>query len=486
MAVDEPSIGTRTVHGMFWAYGSFAAARGVTLVTTAILAHLLDPRDFGLVALALVFTGLLETVADVGVGQALVVSSDEALLDRADLAFKASVVLGTALTLLVAALGPVMAVVFDQDALSWLMALLGVNFLLRALGSTHYALAERRIDFRARMQAEIADVVVRGVVGIGLALAGLGATSIVLGYLAGTAALSATLWVVVPWRPRLRGRRAGLRDLVRLGTGYSAIDALTAVESNIDYLFVGRVLGPAALGLYSIGFRLPDMLIMSLPMVAGRVLFPALAAVPPGRRADAFLLSLRYTMMLSMPLAAGLAALAQPIVAGLFGPKWEGSVDAMRVLALYALFQTVNIPAGTAYKASGRPHILLALSIPPFVALVVGLALFTDRGIVAVAACQAGAAALLAVLSTVLAARMFAVAYGRILDELWRPLLAAALAGAALAGVARVLPTWPALIVGPVVGAAVYLGFLWAVQREALGYILDQLQALRGHHLAKT
>src|SRR3954471_13324833 len=120
MAADEPSIGARTVRGMYWAYGSFVAGRALTLVATAILARLLDPGDFGLVALALVFTALLETVADIGVGQALVVTSDEALLDRADVAFRTSVVLGAGLALLVAALGPLVAVAFDQDELRWL------------------------------------------------------------------------------------------------------------------------------------------------------------------------------------------------------------------------------------------------------------------------------------------------------------------------------------------------------------------------------
>src|SRR5215212_7175925 len=97
MAADEPSIGARTVRGMYWAYGSFVAGRALTLVATAILARLLDPRDFGLVALALVFTALLETVADLGVGQALVVAPEDEVAERAETVFLASVALGAAL-----------------------------------------------------------------------------------------------------------------------------------------------------------------------------------------------------------------------------------------------------------------------------------------------------------------------------------------------------------------------------------------------------
>ncbi len=486
MAADEPSIGARTMRGMFWAYGSFVAGRSLTLISTAILARLLDPRDFGLVALALVFTAVLETVADLGLSQALVVTPDEEVLERADSVFLGSIGLGAGLTAIVAGLGPLMALFFHQPALTWLMGLLGTNFLLRSLGSTHYALAEKRIDFRARTQAEVADVLVRGIASVVLAAAGLGASSIVIGYLAGTVALSATLWIVVPWRPRLRARRRDLRGLLRFGAAYSGVDLMAAISNNVDYVFVGRVLGPVSLGLYSIGFRLPELLIMNLSLVAGRVLFPAFAAVAREALADAFLVAFRYTMMIAMPLAAGLAALSHPVILALFGDKWEGSVGAMRVLSLYALFLTVNIPAGTAYKASGRPQVLLALAIPRFVVLVAALALLVDHGIVAVAACQAGAAGLVALLSTALAARLLAVRPGALLAELWAPLLAAALTGAALFGVQRVLPSWPALVVGVLMGASVYVGVLWVIKREALEQLWRRLRPPRAHQLAKT
>jgi O-antigen/teichoic acid export membrane protein len=486
MAANEPSIGSRTLRGMFWAYGSFLVGRSLTLVATAILARLLDPRDFGLVALALVFTAFLETIADLGLSQALVVTRDDEVLERADAVFLASVGLGAALTLIVAGLGPLMALFFDQPELTWLMGLLGVNFLLRALGSTHYALAEKRIDFRARTQAEVADVLVRGVASVALAAAGLGAASIVLGYLAGTAALSATLWAVVPWRPRRRAGRGDLRGLVRFGAAYSAVDALVAVNRNVDYVFVGRVLGPVSLGLYSLGFRLPELLIMNLSLVAGRVLFPAFAAVAREALADAFLVAFRCTMLLAVPLAAGLAALAEPVILTLFGDKWAGSVDAMRVLALYALLLTVNIPAGTAYKAIGRPQVLLALAIPQLAVLIVSLALVVDQGIVAAAACQAGAAGLVALLSTALAARLLAVPPRALLDEVWAPVLAATLMGALLVGVEDLLPAWPALLVGALAGTATYAGVLLVIRREALEDLWRRLRQGRPHHLAKT
>jgi PST family polysaccharide transporter len=486
MAADEPSIGARTVRGMFWAYGSFVSGRLLTLVSTAILARLLDPRDFGLVALALVFTALLETLADLGLSQALVVTREEEVLKRADSVFVGSVVLGVVLSALVAALGPLMAQFFDQPQLSWLMGLLGLNFVLRSLGSTHYALAEKRIDFKARTQAEVADVLVRGLASIALAVAGAGAAAIVLGYLVGTIALVVTLWLVVPWRPRLQARWRDVRGLVRFGVGYSALDAIIAVTNNVDYVFIGRVLGASAVGFYSLGFRLPELVIMNLSLVAGRVLFPAFAAVAREALADAFLTTFRYTMMLSLPLAAGLATLAHPIIMALFGEKWEDSVAVMQVLTLWALLLTVNIPAGTIFKSIGRPEVLVALAVPRLLLLVATLAVFTDQGIVAVAVCQVAVGALFLPLTTALAARRLRVSAATLLGELWPPVLAAALMGAVLLVVERTLAPWPAVIAGAFIGAGVYLGVMWALRREALEQLWRRLRPGRAHHLAKS
>jgi PST family polysaccharide transporter len=486
MAVEEPSIGARTVRGMFWAYGSFVSGRLLTLVSTAILARLLDPRDFGLVALALVFTALLETLADLGLSQALVVTREEEVLERADTVFVGSVGIGAVLSALIAALGPLMAQFFHQPELSWLVGLLGLNFVLRSLGSTHYALAEKRIDFRSRTQAEVIDILVRGLASIALAVVGAGAASIVLGYLAGTMALVVTLWVVVPWRPRLRARWHDVRGLVRFGVAYSALDAIVAVSNNVDYVFVGRVLGASAVGFYSLGFRLPELVIMNLSLVAGRVLFPAFAAVARDALADAFVTAFRYTMMLSMPLAAGLAALAHPIIIALFGEKWEPSVPVMQVLTVWALILTVNIASGTVFKAIGRPQVLVALALPRLLLLVAALALFTDQGIVAVAACQAAVGALLLPLTTVLAARRLGVSAATLLGELWPPLLAAALMGTTLLIIQRSLEPWPALIAGVLIGTVVYLGVMWALRREALEQLWRRLRPARDHHLAKS
>lgn len=444
----------------------------LVLGSTAILARLLSPAEFGLVALALIFIALLETAADLGLSQSLVIVRED-VLEHADTVFTVSVALGAVLACITAAIGPPAALFFDEPALVALLPVLGGNFLLRSLGATHYALAQRSIDFRARTVAELADVAVRGVVGIALALLGHGAWSLVLGYLAGTAAMSLVLWVRIPWRPSLAFRRDHIRRLWRFGGALTGLDVIAAAIANADYVFIGRVLGPASLGLYSLGFRIPELLILNLSVVAGQVLFPAFAALEPGALRSAYLTSLRCTLMVGLPAAVGLAVLAAPLTLAVFGDAWQGATSAMQVLTLYALAVAIGIPAGSAYKALGRVKILLALAVPRAGLLIASLVLFGSHGIVAVAGCQAAVAAAFSAAGIVLAARLLAIRPAHLWSTAWPSLAAAAAMALVLLSIGRAIgDDWPALTAAALSAGAVYLALLWLCDRTALERLL--------------
>jgi lipopolysaccharide exporter len=470
MADGGHGVGTRTLRGMFWAYGSYVGGRVVVLLSVAILARLLTPSQFGLVAFALTVTALLDTVGDLGVSQALIVVKDpDETAQKANTAWTLSVCLGAGLSALTGALSPLAAAFFDEPALTALLSALGLNFLLRGAGVTHFALAQKQIDFRTRTAAELADVLTRGVVGVVLALAGAGAWSLVIGYLAGSAAMTTTLWTLVPWRPRIGIVRSHVRSLLRFGGAITALDVLSAIIANVDYIFVGRVLGKAPLGLYTLGFRLPELLVLNLAVVAGLVLFPAFAGISRGGLGDAFLTSMRYTLIVGVPLGVGLAVLAEPVTLAVFGDQWRGSVDVMRVLTVFAFCVTVGMPAGTAYKSLGRVDVLLKLAVPRAVLAVVTIAIFADHGIVAVAACQAGVAALFAVIGITLAARLLGTGVRRIVTAALPAVCAGVPLAAVLLLVERALDDpWLTLAVATPLGAVTYVGALWLVAPDAL------------------
>ena len=157
------------------------------------------------------------------------------------------------------------------------MPALGFTFLLYGLGSTHYALAMKGIDFRSRTVAEIIDAVVRGVVGVVLALAGLGVWSLVAGYVAGAAAMTVAIWRLVDWNPTWRLRREHVRRLLGFGGALTGIGIMGAFLNQFDNAVIGRVLGPTELGLYFDRRQLGTGGVVGLAAAAtGRVLAPAL------------------------------------------------------------------------------------------------------------------------------------------------------------------------------------------------------------------
>jgi PST family polysaccharide transporter len=421
----ERAVATSAVRGMAWAYGSYVGGRALVLLSTVVLARVLAPDEFGVVALALTFMVFLDTIRDVGLGQALIVTPAHRLAAATQTTFCWSVGIGALLSLATAAVAGPAAGFFHEPQLRGLLTVLGLNFVLRSLGATHLALARRDIDFRSRTISELSDVTVRGTTSIVLALAGLGPWSLVLGYLAGTISADVAIWTRVRWRPQARFSSAHLRTLLSFGGLLMFVDIGQAFAHEIDYLFVGRVLGAAPLGQYSIAFRLPELLIVNLSIVAGTVLFPAYAQLDRERLPSAFLVSLRYTALLVLPIAVGLGILAEPVVLTLFGEQWRPAIPVMQVLCAYAVVVTLNIPAGTVYKVTGRAWILIAFTVPYVVVLAIALLLLTPHGILAVAATMAGMQGVFSIGGWFVATRILQVAPRTVLHALAGPVAAA-------------------------------------------------------------
>jgi PST family polysaccharide transporter len=455
-------IGAKTVRAMFWAYGSYVGGRLLSLISIAILARLLVPGDFGLVALALTFIAFVDLIQGLGISEALVIGDARDLDDRAETAFPITLGSGVVLAAVTAAIAPAAAAFFDQPRLVAIMPVLGADFILIGLGTTHAGLALKRIDFRSRTIAELADALVRSTVSVVLALLGAGVWSLVVGYLAGTIAWDVALWRLIAWRPRFRPKTEHVRHLLRFGGSLTGVALMAAFMAEFDNIVIGRVLGTTQLGFYSIATRLPMLLILNLAVVAGRVLFPAFVSLRErGEMERGVLTSLRYTAIITLPVALFLVIFAEPLTVALFGDRWRPAVGAMQVLSLWALMTTMGMIWGNLFKACARPDIILKLAVPQAVALIVGSILVVHRGIVAVSWVQAGIAIAAQVAVIIIAQRMFGLTVGSVLRAVQPAILASAGLAAVLLGLRHVVAApWAAVLSGGFVGGAVYIGLL--------------------------
>jgi PST family polysaccharide transporter len=480
-ATTTQNLAGRTVRGMYWAYGSFVGLRLTTVIVTAVLARLLVPKEFGLVAIATTIMSFLEIFQGVGISQAIVIASDDDIDEQADAAFTLSVLLGIALTIVAAALGPAAAAFFHQPRLVAIMPVLGSTFLILNLSSTHYSLAMRNIDFRSRTIAELLDGIGRGACGIALALLGAGVWSLVLGYVAGNIALTATLWWLVPWRPRRVRDRRHMRHVLRFGGYVTGTAIMAAFLGQFDNLVVGRVLGDTQLGFYSVATSIPGLLILNIAAVAGQVLFPAFAQLDADALRRGLIASLNYLAAVVFPLTAFLVVLAEPITLAVFGPHWHGAVAAVRVLCLLAAMSPINMVCGNAFFSRGSPRTVFLLAVPQAVALTIGSLIAAPHGIVAVSWVQAAIAVVAQSAALAIATRMFGLSLRSLFSAFVPPLLASVALAAALLGITTLLSAyWPEIAASAATGALVYLAALHLLAPKLLpGFVRVLLSGRR-------
>ncbi len=474
----EPgALGRRTARAAGWALLATTGVRLVSLVSLAVLARLLAPRDFGLLGVALVYITYVETIGDLGTGSALIWSRSRTGA-AADVTFVTSLASGAfwfAATWLAA---PLIAEFFHSPDGAAIIRALAFSFPIKYLGNAHDYLAQKELQFRKRMVAEIAMAAVKAGVSIGCAFAGMGAWSLVWGQLSGLAVWSVLLWIVIPWRPSFHIDRSVAGPMLRFGRGMIAVNVVAAVVHHADAVVVGRYAGPAALGIYQIAYKVPEMSIAVLMWVVSKIAFPAFAKVHAagGEMATAYRAAMRYVTALTVPAAAGLWMVAEPLVLALFGSRWIAAVPVVRLIALYMAIRSFGTAAGDVLKATGRSRLLALLGIARAAVLIPVLIAATRFGIAGVATALAGVTALATLAHMIVA--------GRILGLGALPVIAAIrsalIAGGAMVAVLLVARSAAGGLAAPLqlallapAGAAAYVAALWIVDARAVRQVID-------------
>jgi O-antigen/teichoic acid export membrane protein len=460
--MSQHPIGRQAMTGMAWSIFATGGGRLISLASIAILARLLTPTHFGLVAFALVVIAYVEAVGDLGTSAALI-RWPERWREVAQVTFAINVMMGAMWLALTVVAAPAIARFFGSaDGVPVLRALAWA-FVIKGLGNTHDALLQRELRFQARAIPEVSLLVVKAAVAIPLAFEGFGAWSLVWGQLVGQAVWTVLLWVLVPWRPARTMPSATLvRQVFGFGRGIVSVNVLAALVHHVDVVVIGRAFGAATLGLYQMAEKLPDLAITLVTRSASKVLFPVFGRLQAGADGlrDMYTTSLRYLSLLTTPAAIALMLLAEPIVLTVLGPPWRPAVPILRALAAYAGIRALSASAGDVLKAVGRPGALAALAAVRAVVLVPALILATAMGPVAVAWTLAAVTTVATITTIAFVSRVATIPLSAILEAL-RPGFGA---GAVLAASLVIAMRWTAsvppllqLIAASMAGIAAYV-----------------------------
>jgi len=466
------SIARKAGRGVIWNFLTYGLSKGVVLLTTSILARLLTKEDFGLVAVAVIAISYLSVVKDLGLGLALV-QRRENIDEAANTVFTINLMLGFFLSLIVLPLAPLFAAYFEDPMITPVLRWLGLSFAIHALGSVHGSLLMRDLDYRRKFIPDMGNTIIKGLVSLGLAFTGYGVWALVFGQIAGSFASVILVWSISPWRPRLALNRRIAGQLVRFGASITGVDILTVFVDNLSYIIVGRLFGLAALGVFTMSYRLPEMLIIGNLWVMAAVLFPAFSSIQdkPDELRRGFLISIRLVQLIAMPLCVGLFLVADPIVRVVFGEQWLDTIPLLRILSIYALVTSIGYHVGDVYKAIGRPDILFKLNILSIFLMVPALLIGSLYGLTGIALGYLVSIVLDQAVGIYIATRFVKVTFLDIFKEIV-PAAQAALAMIPIVLVALYLTAdagpFMQLVLAMVSGAAVYLGIVWWTERERL------------------
>lgn len=357
-------IAQRTVKGMIWAYAAYWGKRLFSVATTAILARILVPEDFGLIGFALLLLNFVDALRSFGINDALIYNTERPE-DTTETAFIFNTAIGLGQGILTFALAPLSLLIFDDPRLVDIIRVMSVGFVFTGLGQTHSTLMQKELQFRRRFGPDIVASILKGGISITLALFGLNVWSLVLGHVAGSLINTVVLWAVLPWRPRFRFFADRARSLWAYGVHILTFEILQIALDQADQLFIGVLLGAVQLGYYSIAARLPELVIANFSMVLTTVLFPTYAKLKDDRDAliTGYLKTTKYSAFVTVAAGCGMAAVAPELVRVVFGSQWTPAIILLQVLAFLGLVLALPWAAGDVFKAVGRPDIPVKLML---------------------------------------------------------------------------------------------------------------------------
>ena len=471
-ADDGDRIGRKAGRGIFWNFLTYGLSKAGVLLTTSILARLLSKDDFGLVAIAVVAINFLAVIKDLGLGLALIQRRDD-VNEAANAVFTINLILGFVLSAIAISFAPLFASYFKDPMVIPVLRWLGVSFAINAIGSVHNILLIRELDYRRKFIPDMGNTMVKAAISIGLALGGYGVWALVFGQISGALASVVLVWIILPWRPRLTFNKKITGTLMKFGASIIGEDIITVVIDNLDYIIVGRLFGLAQLSIYTLAYRLPEMLVIGNLWVMAGVAFPAFSSIQdrPDEMRRGFLTSVRLIELIIAPICFGLLIAADPIVRVLFGDQWLEVIPLLRVLAIFAWIYSLGYHVGDIYKAIGRPDILLKLSLFMLIILIPAFIIGTQFGLIGIAWGHLIAVLIERIVGLQITTRFLGISLVDIFSEM-KP---------SIQGVLLMIPV--SLIVlnltsntNPIVqlvlvvisGAVSYLGVLWWVERENL------------------
>ncbi|MFA6931732.1 MAG: lipopolysaccharide biosynthesis protein [Lentisphaeria bacterium] len=382
------SLKQKVLSGVFWLGLERFGGQGIQFVVSIVLARLLLPEDYGMIAVLLVFTALAGAFIDCGFQVALIQKKDLTEAD-CDSVFWLNLASGILIYSLLFVCAPWVGDFYKNDKLCLLLRVLALNPVIGSLAIVHRAKLSRGMLFALQLRINWLSMVCSAVVGISMALGGAGPWALMGQIITNVIISTISYWWFIPWRPRWGDFEwSSIKTLFNFSYKILVVGLVDSAFFNGFQLLVGKCFDIKTLAYYNRGNSLPSVGMMAISNTLGGVMFPAFSSIQTDREQlrKVFSVTLQTCMFLVIPIMVFCFIMAHSIIIVLLTSKWEPCTIFMQIAAVTYLFWPIHILNLQIIQATGRSELMLKLEIIKKAILLIIIVCTISRGVIALAA----------------------------------------------------------------------------------------------------
>ena len=475
--MEEKNLKNKVISGLFWTFGERMMTQGVSFVLSIILARLLMPNEFGVVALILVFINLANVFVSQGIGESLIQKKNTNETDFSTI-FYCSLGISIFLYVLLFLLAPHIATFYDNSELVWVIRILALVIPVSSIRTIQEAYVSKKMIFKKFFFSNFGGTLVSGLIGILMAYYGFGMWALVAQYLINTIVGTIVLFFTVQWRPRLLFSINSAKELMGFGWKLMVANFINIAYNESRGLIIGKIYTMADLAYFNRGNQFPGLIISNINTAISNVVFPAMAEVNDdiSRLKIVTRRAMKITAYLVFPLMIGLMSVANSLILVLLTEKWLLVVPFLQICCIYWLFQPVQTANWQAIKALGRSDLLMNLEILKKVIGVLILLLSMNISVYAIALSNAIFAGISMIINMIPNKKLINYSMTEQFRDLAPPLLLSIAMGGIIYTISWTsLPIIATLALQIVCGGIIYIGASYMFQLDSFVYLSNMI-----------
>ena len=358
------SLKQKTTKGLFWSSVERFSNQGMSFLFSVILARMLDPSDFGIIAMITIFFAVAQSFVDSGFSNALVRKTDRREEDLST-CFYFNIGVGIMAYIVLFLIAPLVACFYKQPILSPIIRITGLGVVLNSLCVVQQALFTIKIDFKSQAKVTLSATIISGIVGVILAYQGYGVWALVWQGVVMTLARMALLGLMSKWRPTTGFSKSSFNYLFGYGSKLLASGLLDTIYNNIYPIVIGKFYTPAQLGNYSRALSFAQLPSSNITSILQRVTFPVLSTIQddiPRLQAN-YRRLLKLSAFIIFPLMIGLSVVAFPMIRLILTPKWEGCSLYLQIICFALMWYPIHAINLNLLQVKGRSDLFLRIEI---------------------------------------------------------------------------------------------------------------------------